>query len=220
MSHHFEYIHIFLKGKDTFVIKGTMEDAVERLSLIEPLIEVTNKEVHVKIEIGDIFDYAEKVDAIVDPTNTKLKSSSGLGYAIQHKAGEALRKELDEIGPQIIGTSFVTDAYDIGCRYLIHTIAPAYIDGYHMEEECLRECYENSLQSALDEGIRSIAFPSISTGGKGFPLRKAADIAVDVIFNFCKEHKGDMDEIIFVLCNEQTHFAYMAEYKTRVETEP
>lgn len=220
MSHHSEYMHVFLKGKELFAIHGDMSEAIERLSLIEPIIEVTNKKVEVRIEIGDIFDYKEKVDAIVDPTNTKLKSSSGLGYAIQHKAGEELRKELNEIGPQSLGTSFVTDAYNVGCRYLIHTVSPDYIDGFHMEEDILRECYENCLQCALDEGIRSIAFPSISTGGKGFPLEKAANIAMDVIFDFCENHKGDMEKIFFVLSNDQIHHAYMYEYKTRVELEP
>lgn len=135
--------------------------------------------------IGDITK-ADSVDAIVNSTNPSMSGHSGLNKAIHLAAGENLRKACEKLGKCQIGEAKATDAYNLPCKYIIHTVGPVWNKGEHGEKEQLRSCYQSVLEIAKGLQIRTIAFPSISTGIHGFPLDKAAEIAVKSVANFVR----------------------------------
>lgn len=102
----------------------------------------------------------------------------------------------------------ITKGYRLPCKYVIHTVGPIYRGGIHHEAELLENAYRNSLQLAVNYGIRTIAFPSISTGVYSYPLEEAAEIAVTTVKKFYKEHLDDLDYVRFVLFDAKTKKAY------------
>ncbi len=96
------------------------------------------------------------------------------------------------------------------CQYIIHTVGPVWKDGNHHEDELLANCYKNSLNVAVENHIRTIAFPSISTGVYGFPLERAAKIAIHTVSGFLRENFGQIDRVIWVLFDDETERIYQA----------
>ena len=141
-------------------------------------------------------------EAIVNTANEKPTVGTGCDFAVYNAAGydELLSWRKKYIGAVEEGEAFISPGFRLPAKYIIHTVSPLYIDGEHGEEELLRSCYRKSLALAAGHGIRSIAFPLISTGGFGYPKEEGMRIAVDEIHAFLL--KSDM-QIFLVVFDER-----------------
>ena len=158
----------------------------------------------ISIAQGDITTF--DVDAIVNAANTSLLGGGGVDGAIHHAAGPKLLDECEKIGGCPTGEARITRGYRLCARHVIHTVGPVWRGGPHGEEALLASCYRNSLALALEHGLRTIAFPAISTGVYRFPLDRATGIAVTETTAFLKAHPGAFDRVIFV-CFDRATFA-------------
>lgn len=136
-------------------------------------------EKRIEIVEGDIVKM--RVDAIVNAANSQLAGGGVVDGAIHRAAGPRLAKACQRLAGCPTGQAKITDGFDIPVRYIIHTVGPVWRGGNHNEDEELESCYRASLRLADAHGCRTVAFPSIGTGAYGFPLDRAARIAVDAI---------------------------------------
>lgn len=151
------------------------------------------------------------VQAIVNAANTSLLGGGGVDGAIHRAAGSGLLKECRTLNGCETGKAKITKGYCLPCEYVIHTPGPCWGGGKFKEEELLASCYQSCLELAADNGIRSVAFPSISTGIYRFPLELAAEIAVRTVKKFVKEYPGELDAVKWVLFDERTLEVYKRE---------
>ena len=162
---------------------------------------------------GDITK-VDSVTAIVNAANRSLLGGGGVDGAIHRAAGKELLAECRTLNGCETGEAKITGAYQLPCEYVIHTVGPIWRGGNRHEAELLGNCYRNSLKLAAEHGIRSIAFPSISTGVYSYPLEQAADIAVHAASEFVSSNPEKFDEIIWVLFDARTKEVYDSALRT------
>lgn len=176
-------------------------------------VDVTKKTEFVAIR-GDITrDHG--VQAIVNAANTSLLGGGGVDGAIHRAAGSELLAECRLLNGCKTGQAKLTKAYRLPCEYVIHTPGPRWNGGKSGEAELLASCYRSCLGLTVENGIRSIAFPSISTGIYSYPLDEAAEIAVRTARQFVAEHPGKLDVIKWVLFDDKTLQAYEGQIADR-----
>lgn len=170
----------------------------------------------IKLIKGDITKI-NTVDAIVNAANSSLLGGGGVDGAIHRAAGPELLFECRLLGGCKTGQAKLTKAYQLPCRYIIHTVGPVWNGGTHNEDTLLADCYENSLKLAAENNIRTIAFPSVSTGIYAFPVERAAKIAIGTVDRFLRENPELFDMVLWVLFDDRTQAAYQAALDTLQE---
>ena len=165
----------------------------------------------VRLLKGDITKIS--VDAIVNAANSSLLGGGGVDGAI-HRAGgpailEGCRKIVAKQGGCKTGQAVITTAGNLPAKFVIHTVGPVWDGGTKNEEQLLANAYRNSLILAVDNNIKTIAFPNISTGIYGFPKDKAATIAVTTVYEFLQINSM-VEEVVFVCFDEENFSIYNA----------
>ena len=143
---------------------------------------------------GDIT--RQDTDAIVNAANAGLRPGGGVDGAIHRAGGPTIEAACRQLGGCPPGEARITTGGNLKARYVIHTVGPVYKDGFHREPELLASCYRESLKLASDKGLKSLAFPAISTGIYGYPLKDAARVALTTILDYLAQHP----EIELVRC--------------------
>jgi O-acetyl-ADP-ribose deacetylase (regulator of RNase III) len=160
-----------------------------------------------RIEIlkGDITKL--KIDAIVNAANSSLLGGGGVDGAIHREAGPKLLEECKTLNGCKTGDAKITNGYNLPAKYVIHTVGPIWNGGDHNEDKLLTSCYFSSLKLAVENKIKSIAFPAISTGVYGFLSERAARIAVKTVLDFLNSDKS-IKKVIFVCFDLNTYQTY------------
>ncbi len=156
---------------------------------------------HIYAVKGNIVDM--DTEAIVNAANTSLLGGSGVDGAIHRAAGPELLAECRTLKGCPTGQAKITKGYRLNAKYVIHTPGPIWRGGKKNEPELLAGCYRNSLKLAVENGVKSIAFPAISTGVYGYPLREATEIAVKTVVDFANVDKS-VERIVFVCFDNAT----------------
>jgi len=154
----------------------------------------------VELVRGDITQ--QDTEAIVNAANTTLLGGGGVDGAIHRAGGPAILEECRRLGGCITGDAKITAGGRLRARFVIHTVGPVYGGGTRREADLLASAYRRSLEVAVANGIRSLAFPSISTGAYRFPIGEAATIALRTVTAFLAAHPEELDLVRFVLFSE------------------
>ena len=159
---------------------------------------------YIEIIQGDITKV--EVDAIVNAANKTLLGGGGVDGAIHRAAGPKLLEECSTLGGCETGEAKITRGYNLPAKFVIHTVGPIWHEGKSNEAELLRNCYLNSLKLAEEHGLKTIAFPAISTGAYGYPIEEAAKIAIKAVRDYLKNSK--IEKAILVLFSDRDRQVY------------
>jgi O-acetyl-ADP-ribose deacetylase (regulator of RNase III) len=149
---------------------------------------MTSQSERLAVIAGDITQ--QRVEAIVNAANTSLLGGGGVDGAIHRAAGLELLAECRALGGCATGQAKITRGYKLPARWVIHTVGPVWHDGQHGEDDLLAGCYRSCFTLVESHGIKTVAFPSISTGAYGFPMDRAARIAVRETMNFLERNQS------------------------------
>ncbi|MGB2959732.1 MAG: O-acetyl-ADP-ribose deacetylase [Bacteroidota bacterium] len=172
---------------------------------------------------GDITE--QDVQAIVNAANSRLMGGGGVDGAIHRAGGPRILEECREIravcGALPPGEAVITSGGRLSARFVIHTVGPVWSGGSHGEDHLLKSAYNNSLRLAVENGVSSMAFPSISTGAYGFPVERASRIAMETVSRFV-ETRGKPREVRFVVFSQHDFHVYARLFQSqpRAETKP
>jgi O-acetyl-ADP-ribose deacetylase (regulator of RNase III) len=159
---------------------------------------------------GDITK--QKTEAIVNAANSSLMGGGGVDGAIHRAGGPAIledcKKIIAKIGRLPTGEAVITTGGQLPAKFVIHTVGPIWRGGTQNEPELLRNCYINSLRLAKERSIKSISFPSVSTGVYGYPVEKAAEVALKAVLDFLEQNPDTFEEVVFTLFDNRTYQAY------------
>jgi len=164
---------------------------------------------------GDIT--REETDAIVNAANSRLMGGAGVDGAIHRAGGPSIMAECRKIGGCPTGQAVITTGGDLKAKYVIHTVGPIYQGGTKGEADLLKSAYLSSLKLASAKGLKSIAFPAISTGAYAYPLNEAAHIALKTAIDYLRE-RSDIELIRFVLFGRKTYDTFWEELKKLIQT--
>jgi O-acetyl-ADP-ribose deacetylase (regulator of RNase III) len=159
-----------------------------------------------RLVTGDIAD--QDTDAVVTAAHWRLNKGTGTDGTIHTKGGPRIYEECRRIGGCPIGDAVITTGGDLRARHVIHAVGPVWRGGDEHEPELLASAYRRSLEVAVQQGLRSISFPSISTGAFVYPLRLAAPIALMTIIGFLEREQHSLDEVRMVLYSREDDRAY------------
>ena len=163
---------------------------------------------------GDITDVES--DVIVNAANSTLMGGGGVDGAIHSKGGQKILEECKRIRatewPDGLptGKAVITSGGNLKAKFIIHTVGPVWFGGFHVESELLKQAYRNSLKLAASKGLKTIAFPSISTGAYHYPIQEASHVAINTIKDYL-EKEDKLEKVIFVLFSD-------ADFKVYTET--
>lgn len=155
-----------------------------------------------------------KVDAIVNAANNSLLGGGGVDGAIHQAAGPGLLEECRRMNGCPTGQARITGGYELPARWVIHTVGPVWHGGNDGEAEALAMSYRNCLEVAFQHGIKTIAFPSISTGAYGFPIDRASRIAVQEVESILERNES-IEKVVFVCFNQTVYDCYLKLIKNR-----
>ena len=175
-----------------------------------------NNRFEIEIIKGDITRIP--ADAIVNAANSSLMGGGGVDGAIHRVGGSAIIKEcrkiIETIGHCKTGMSVITTAGNLPAKFVIHTVGPIWNNGKNDEEKKLADCYSNSLHLAIENGLKSISFPNISTGVYRFPKDLAARISIETVVDFYKKHNQALK--IFFVCYDEENYDLVNKYYSNI----
>jgi len=172
-------------------------------------VSMTVNKTKLSLITGDITK--QETDAIVNAANNSLLGGGGVDGAIHRAGGRQILEECIKIrekqGGCETGEAVITTGGNLPAKFVIHTVGPIWRGGNSGEPDLLANCYKNSLRIAVENNIKTISFPSISTGVYGYPVEKAAPVALNTVKEFL-QYDDSLDEVVFVLYDRQTYQGY------------
>jgi len=172
--------------------------------------EITIGKTTIRLETGDIT--VQNADAIVNAANSSLMGGGGVDGAIHRAGGPSILEDCKKIISRIdrlpTGKAVITTGGNLKARFVIHTVGPVWHDGTKNEADLLASAYRECLKLATGYRLKRIAFPSISTGVYGYPVNKAASVAIREVISFLNNNPTLLEEITFVLFDTRTFNAY------------
>lgn len=177
-----------------------------------PVPTLTIGTTRLEIIRGDIT--AERTEAIVNAANSGLRGGGGVDGAIHHAGGPSIMDECRKIGRCPTGKAVITGGGNLHARHVIHAVGPIY-SGLRTDAEELASAYRESLMRAIEAGAKSVAFPSLSTGAYGYPIRDAAPVAIETVIDVVNQNPDAFELIRFVLFSDKDYAEYFSLFSKR-----